>query len=242
MQPFEEFYEKSYKQKLYYQQIIMKQTSTLITTLLLLLITSFSSQAFSTSGKKNLFDGYIISNQGDTTFGKIQFVNPVYNEMKVRFFNKKGRKRVVYKPNEILEYAFLLPNFNKETKSTDLKWIHYFRKRVEVMPTESSYRIKTLFLQRITEGKLNVYNYYTLSSSKINNREYERQYFIEQMTPDGFNLTYINRVNYRDSVRELLASNEALAKKLGKRGYGYKYLPRLVSLHNRMMNGEKVII
>lgn len=62
------------------------------------------------------------------------------------------------------------------------------------------------------------------------------------MTPNGFNLTYINRVNYRESVRELLANNEVLAEKLGKRGYGYKYLPRLVAIHNRMMNGEKVVI
>lgn len=147
-------------------------TTTALTTLLFVCISSFVFSA--TTGKKNLYDGYIIGNQGDTTFGKIQFVNPVYNELKVRFFNKKGKKRVIYKPGEILEYAFLLPDFNRETKQKELKWIHYYRKRVEVMPTKSTYKIKTLFLQRITEGKLNVYNYYTLTTSKINNREYKK--------------------------------------------------------------------
>ncbi len=220
----------------------MKKIKTIAIVALLLSFCQTSAFSFSTSGKKNLYDGYIIDNQGDTAFGKVQFVNPIYNELKVRFYNKEGKKRITYKPHEILEYAFLLPKHNTKTKKDELQWIHYFRKRVEVMPTASSYQVKTLFLQRITEGKLNVYNYYTLKTSKINSRDYEKQYFIEQMTPDGFNLTYINKVNYRDSVRELLASNEELAKKLGKRGYGFKYLPRLVAIHNRMMNGEKVII
>jgi capsid portal protein len=102
--------------------------------------------------------------------------------------------------------------------------------------------IETLFLQKITEGDIVLYNYRSLKTDKIHSRDYKREYFVEQVTPDGFDLLHVHKGNFREISKELLAANSILIKKLGTSGYGYKYFVKIVKLHNRMMNGEKVEI
>lgn len=204
-------------------------------TLLLILIT-FSQFAFADGKKhKNLYDGFVITSVGDTLRGQIQFVNPVFNELKVRFYNEDG-KRNTYKTKDIIEYAFLFP----DKKDKQLKWVNYVRKRVDVSPIKSTIEINTVFLQRVTQGQVTLYNYYTLKTSKINSREYVKNYYVEQQTPNGFDLTHVDTDNFREYARTLLASNDELFEHLGTSGYGYRYFARVVKEHNKFLDGEEM--
>lgn len=193
------------------------------------------------AGNKNFFKGFVITSMGDTLKGEIQYVNPVYNELKVKFRSENG-KRTTFKPKDLVEYAFLFPEYEKGTKKKTTKWVNYYRKRVNVSPVETVKKIETLFLQKITKGDIALYNYYSLKTSKIHSRRYKQEYFVEQMTPDGFDLVHIGKANFKEISKELLAVNPRLAEKLGTYGYGYKYFVKVVKIHNRMMNGEKVEI
>jgi hypothetical protein len=185
------------------------------------------------SNEENLYEGFVITSMGDTIRGQVQFVNPVYNELKVRLYDEKG-KHDTYKTGDIVEYAFLFP----DKKSQELKWVNYVRKRVDVSPIQSSTQINTVFLQRVTQGKVTLYNYYTLETAKINSREYVKNYYVEQQTPNGFDLTHVNSDNFREYARTLLASNQTLYEQLGKSGFGFNYFSKVIEEHNKFLNGE----
>ena len=204
----------------------------------LFLIAFLMSSSGLYAGNKNYFKGFVITQMGDTLKGEIQYVNPVYNELKVKFRSEDG-KRETFKPKDLVEYAFLFPDYKKGKKQKTTKWVHYYRKRVNVSPVETVKEIETLFLQRITKGDIALYNYYSLQTKKIHSRSYKREYFVEQMTPDGFDLVHIDRANFKETSKELLAANPILMEKLGKSGYGYKYFVKVVKLHNSMMMAKK---
>lgn len=207
----------------------------------LFLIVFFISSNGLHAGNENFFEGFVITDMGDTLNGEIQYINPVYNELRVKFRSEDGRL-TTFKPKDLVEYAFLFPEYDKGRKQENSKWIHCYRKRVNVSPVETVKEIETLFLQKITEGDIVLYNYFSLKTKKIHIRDYKQEYFVEQMTPDGFDLLHINKENFKEVCKELLAANPILIKKLGTNGYGYKYFVKIVKLHNRMMNGEKVEI
>lgn len=210
----------------------MKQKFTL---LLLFLIFSFQHAFADGEKRKNLYEGFVITSMGDTLRGQVQFINPVFNELKVRFYSEDG-KRITYKTNDIVEYAFLFP----DKKDKKLKWVNYVRKRVDVSPIKSTVDINTVFLQRVIQGKVTLYNYYTLETTKINSRSYVKNYYVEQQTPDGFDLTHVDTDNFREYARTLLASNDELFQQLGTSGYGYKFFAEIVKEHNKFLNGEQM--
>jgi hypothetical protein len=206
-------------------------------TLLLFFIFSFQF-AFADKGKtKNLYEGFVITSMGDTVRGQVQFVNPVFNELKVRFYNEDG-KRTTYKTQDIVEYSFLF----LDKKDKQFKWVTYVRKRVDVSPIKSTVEINTVFLQRVTQGQVTLYNYYTLETSKINSREYIKNYYVEQQTPNGFDLTHVDTDNFREYARTMLASNDELFEQLGTSGFGYRYFADIVKEHNKFLNGEEMSI
>jgi hypothetical protein len=105
------------------------------------------------AGTENFFEGFVITDMGDTLKGEIQYVNPIYNELKVKFRQENGKIKT-FKPKDLVEYAFLFPEYDKGKKKKITKWIHCYRKRVNISPVETVKEIETLFLQKITEGVL----------------------------------------------------------------------------------------
>ena len=187
-----------------------------------------TTAAFAEKPKKdkpsNSYKGFVITTMGDSLFGHIEYINPVYNELKVKFVNEEGKKKT-FKTRDIVEYAFLKSKYDKETRQKTNKWVHYIRKRVDVSPLDGLTKYETLFLQRVTIGRITLYNYYTLSNSKVNQRKYEKEYFIEQMTPQGFDLTHINKLNYKEEFKGILADS-------GVRSYGYLSFHMAVKEYN----------
>ena len=76
----------------------MKQKFTLLLITLLTVQLSFAGS----DRTKNLFEGFVITSMGDTVRGQVQFVNPVYNELKVRLYNEKGKKIDTYNTRDIV--------------------------------------------------------------------------------------------------------------------------------------------
>lgn len=212
------------------------KTSTLFT-LLALIIISCSAFKGKNEKAKMLYEGFIITTKNDTIEGEIQFINPTYNELKVRFF--KGGKKEIYEAHQLSGYSFAIKRFNKKRKKKEKYWINYVRKRVQKSPIRQG--TTDVFIERQVHGSISLYNFYMLKSTKINKRAYEHVYYIEKEGINGFSMTLISRENYRDAVREHVASgNEKLYNSLGTVGFGYKYLANIVHLQNAWSAGEDV--
>ena len=100
-----------------------KITSTFI------LIAIFSLFAFNidAQAKKKVYQGYIVTIEDDTLYGKIQMLNPALNEVKVKFIHKDGTKKL-YRAKELTAYAFKVPGFKGKKYQTADEWIYYTKK------------------------------------------------------------------------------------------------------------------
>ena len=131
----------------------MKISTLLI--LLTLIFISFSAFKGKTKKGKMLYEGFIITTKNDTIEGKIQFINPTYNELKVRFF-KEGKKKV-YEAHQLSGYSFAIKRFNKETRKNEKYWINYVRKRVQKSPIRQG--TTDVFIERQVQGSISLYNF-----------------------------------------------------------------------------------
>lgn len=181
-------------------------------------------------GKKQIYEGYVVTLDNDTIRGQVQYVNPTFNELRVIFY-KDGDKRK-FTPKELKGYGFVIERYNKATKSKEQEWIHYERRQVEASPIRQG--AKEVFVQRQLSGSIKLYNFYTLKSNKINSRYYDHVYYISN---GADNMTLVNRKNYRKVVRQLVSNNKELYNKLGTAGYGYKYFASVVAEQNIFLDG-----
>lgn len=219
----------------------MKLKSLLLLSLICLVSVSAFGQrkrAAKSNTNENLYSGYIVmANSNDTLFGEVEFLNPVYNQETVVFY-KDGEKFQYEATNgAISEYGFEYKRYNKDTKSAEPFWFVYVNKRIE--NTENKNQMKDVFIEKQVDGEITLYNFFTLETSKINDRAYKHNYFVERKGSDGFNLVMITRENYRTMVREyLVLGNEEIEANLGTNGYGYKYLSSIVSVQNAWLTGN----
>jgi hypothetical protein len=54
------------------------------------------------AGTENFFEGFVITDMGDTLKGEIQYVNPIYNELKVKFRQENGKIKT-FKPKDLVD-------------------------------------------------------------------------------------------------------------------------------------------
>lgn len=185
----------------------------------------------------NLFQGYVVTLDNDTIFGQVKYLNPAYNEIKVKFVYDNGKKET-FTPNEIVEYAFLANIPDAELGRKTEQWVHYYRKRIEKPTSKTAYQ--NVFLRCQVNGVVTLYHHYTVEASKINKRKYKHAYYVEKPGVEGFGLQLVTRDNYRDYVRELVSDNEVLYDNLGTAGFGYAYFHHIVELQNAWMDGESI--
>jgi hypothetical protein len=213
------------------------------TLLLLSLVCLVSVSAFGQRKKSSkrhsdqVYTGYVImANSNDTLFGKVEFLNPTYNQETVVFFKDGEKTEYHTAQGEISEYAFEYKRYNKETKSTESLWFVYVSKRIQ---GEDKSTIKAYFMERQVDGEITLYNFFSLETSRINSREYNHNYFAEKKGLYGFDLVMITRDNYRTTIREyLVLGNDAIESNLGTSGYGYKYLSSIVEVQNAWLTGN----
>lgn len=173
--------------------------------------------------KRKIYSGYIITNNGDTLHGKIQMLSPTLNEVKVKFIDKTGEKKV-YRAKDVQAYSFMVLTYkDKETKAEQ---IDYVRKKVDQAPVP--FGSKTALIERQVTGAINLYNHYV--ETRAGHYAYEHLFYLEK--GQDSQLIRVNRANFKTVVQKMVADNPELKAKIGKKGYGYKHLVKIITMYN----------
>lgn len=173
--------------------------------------------------KKKIYKGYVVTTQGDTIHGKIQMLSPTLNEVKVKFINNEGIKRI-YRAKELDGYAFKVPEIRKKKYQQPAEWIYYIKKEVEYPPVPFGSTI--VLMQRQVNGRTNMYNYYIETRSR--ETEYDHIIYVEK----GTTMVKISKQNYKKVIKRFLEDYPALQAKVGKRGYGFKHIENILKEYN----------
>lgn len=137
------------------KQTKMKNTLT-HTTLLIFILSTFTATVFAGQTTK-LYEGYVITNNGEKLEGKIQMLSPSLNEIQVKFISQTNEK-TTFKAKEVKEYAFKVEKWNKSTRNHIEEWIFYTRKTVERSPI--AFRPTNVLIERQVGSTINLYHHF----------------------------------------------------------------------------------
>jgi hypothetical protein len=196
----------------------MKNFTTLFTAILMV----FAMTAFANDDAK-VYNGTITLENGETLTGQIQMLSPTMNEVKVKFIDANGKK-TTYKAKEVAAYSFEFPKYDHKTKTYNNEVIEYVKKAVAVSPIP--FGPKEILVERQAEGTISLYNFY--AETRQATHAYAHNYFVEK---DG-QMIEMNRENFKTILKDMVADYPELRAKVGKKGYGYKYVAKIVTEFN----------
>jgi len=196
----------------------MKINFTLI--ILALFISSTSLSA------KKIYNGYIITNNGEKKEGKVYLNSLTANELKVKFVHETNQKKT-YKAKELQEYGFVMQKYNRATKRYEDVTITYVRKNVEDAPIR--FGSKDILIQRKTNGTIKVYSQFVEKDEKIGGNLVQFFYVEKE---NGLTFSKVTKLNYKAVMKKAVADFPALAAKIGTRGFGYKHLTKIAKIYN----------
>ena len=196
----------------------MKTFTTLFTAILMTIaITAFAND------DAKVYSGTVVLENGETLVGQIQMLSPTMNEVKVKFISEAGKTKT-YKANEVASYSFAFPKYDHKTKTYNNEVIEYVKKEVGVSPVP--FGPKAVLVERQAEGAVSLYNFYAETRQAAH--AYAHNYFVEK---DG-QMIEINRTNFKTVLKDMVADYPELKAKVGKKGYGYKYVAKIVNEYN----------
>lgn len=201
----------------------MKLLLEILTITILTIAFSFTTTANDYDDAPSMYNGYVVTLKGDTLKGQIQMLSPALNEIKVKLIAATGEKQT-FKAKEVKKYAFQVPAYNKATKKRGMEWITYVRKNVEEAPIP--FGPKDVLLECSVNGKINVYNHYV--ESRTAQHAHNHFFYLETAKET----VKINRDNFKSTIKEMIADAPALAAKVGTKGYGYKYVAKIITEYN----------
>ena len=172
---------------------------------------------------KKTYSGFLITTSGDTLKGKIQMLSITMNQVKVKFINEKGKRRV-YRAKDLQSYSFKVKVWNRLAQEYDVKWILYTKKTVEKPPVPFSSN-KVLVQQEVI-GNISIYNYYIETRS---NQSIEHIVYLEK---DDI-LYVVDKTNYKKILSILMADFPFMKDKVGTKNYTYKHLNATIKEYNR---------
>jgi len=191
-----------------------------ITTILAILF--LSSSMFAQKGEK--VPAYVILSSGKKIQGKFKVGSITDNEVKVMFFNSSGAK-TVYKPADLKGYGYEsleLDDLGDEVT----EWVHYETQKVDYPP--KPFGPTTVFMQREMEGAITLYCYYMESRSDVKN---PFRYFYYIKDQNG-NLKKVEKEDFAGVAKTVFGEYSAMTKNLGKKGFDYRNLDRMVRDYN----------
>ena len=197
----------------------MKKSLQLLIIATLTFTFAFTAQATS----KKVYNGYVVTISNETIHGQIQMLSPTLNEVKVKFIHKNGKKEI-FKAKNLKAYSFQVPVYNKATKSRQLQWITYTRKNVERSPLP--FGTKEVLLEQLEKGQINLYNHFI--ETRGGAAPMIHMYQVEK----GDEMISVTRKNFKKVMKEMTADYPELAAKVGKRGYGYKHIGKIIAAYN----------
>ena len=183
------------------------------------------------------YKGYVVLNNNEKVEGTIQMLSPTLNEVKVKFISTAGKK-VTYKSKEVKEYGFQVEKWNNKTRVHDVNTITYVRQNVERSPI--AFGPTNVLVERQVTGTVNMYNHFVEQNSNTQN-PFVRVIYVQKRTND---LVEITKSNYKVVLKEMTTEYPELSAKVGTKGYGFKYVPQIISTYNAWMsdNGEEVVL
>ena len=197
-------------------------------TLTLLLLLSISA----TAGKSS-FNGYIVTTENDTLYGKVFVAGPTANELKVKFVDE-NRSKYFFKARDLQSYAFEVPKFNKETRTHGTEWIYYVRKTVEDAPVR--FGTTDIMIEKQVDGDIQVYNQYTEADEKIGGT-LKHYFYVESNNKVDF--SKVTKDNYKTIMKKATADFMELNTKIGKKGFGYKHIVKIAKIYNQHKASRK---
>lgn len=175
---------------------------------------------------RKIYDGYVVTVEGDTIEGSIELTSPADSEIKVKFFTKEG-EQVMYKAKQLQEYAFLAPvRYNKKKKEEEMKWIRYTRCEMELSAVP--FGAKDVLVHEEVGGAVSLYNYYV---ERPRTSAVPLQHFLYLKDKEG-KLTAIDKKSYRKVVKNAIKDYPELAAKVGKEGYRFAQLNKTLTEYN----------
>ncbi len=181
----------------------------------------FGSTIKNTPGK--IYNGYVVTIEGDTIRGKLQMLSPSMNQVKIKFIDPSGEK-IMYKAKDLEAYAFQTEEWNKDENVNIIKWIRYTKKTVERPPIPFSGT--EILLQQEVLGTISIYNFY------IETRTSQSMEHIIYLEKSGV-LYEVNRDNYRDVLKALTSDVQIIHQKISEKGFGFKYLNQIIIEYNQ---------
>ena len=176
-----------------------------------------------------VYNGYVVLKTGDTLHGKIVMLSPSLNEVKVKLIGKSGKKKV-FKAKYIASYAFETFSYNRQLEEQVSQWVYYVNKRVERAPVP--FGPKNVLIERQEAGTINLYNHYV--ETRTDNQPLKHFLYLEK----GDEMIKITKKNYKVTLKSMLKDYPELQAKIGTRGYGFKYVGKIVAQYNDYSNNN----
>ena len=185
---------------------------------------AFATTAFANDGMHKVYAGYVVTVKGDTLKGTIQMLSPTLNETKVKLTSEKG-EAMIFKAKDLAGYTFFYKKYNKELKKRVNEEVVYVRKVADraAIPFGS----KEILMERFITGTVNVYNFYfEIRTNRTS--PYEHIFYVERDNK----MVQVDRVNFKKTIRNMVSDYPELQAKVGKKGYGYKYIAKIIKEYN----------
>ena len=207
----------------------------------ILLSTIFLTLSFTTSNAASdkMYSGYVVTVSNDTIHGKIQMLTPSLNEVKVKFTEEGTNKKYTFKSTDLSLYSFNVPVYKHKEKRHVDQVITYVRKSVERAPV--AFGTKEPLIERPVEGSINLYNYYVEQNDNVQ-APFTHVFYVEKDNSNS--LVEVNRTNFKEVLRDWTRDYPELNAKIGAKGYGYKFITKIISEYNTWVadNSEEFVL
>lgn len=201
----------------------MKLKFTLIALLGFTFLLTNTATAGTNRGSKKK-EGYIVTKAGEKINGYVFIKNNItLDQIKIKFIDFKGEKSS-YKAKDIKGYGYRTIRDN-EAGNRALLWFHYESKGVDKSPVP--FGPKTVFMKRIAEGNVVLFEYWMQVNSNIEN-PYERYFFLER---DGERVKLTNE-NFVEKGASFFSDNQDIASKMGQVNHRFRHIERVVNNYN----------
>jgi hypothetical protein len=201
----------------------MKLKFTLIALLGFTLLLANTATA-GTNKKSKKKEGYIVTKTGEKINGYVIIKNNItLDQIKIKFIDFKGEKSS-YKAKDIKGYGYRAIRDN-EAGNRAMLWSHYESRGVEKAPM--LFGPKTVFMERIAEGDVVLFEYWIQVNSNIEN-PYQRYFFLER---DGERVKLTNE-NFVAEGASFFSDNQDIADKMGQVNHRFRHMKRVVNVYN----------
>lgn len=179
-----------------------------------------------TARSSKVYDGYVETVEGEKIMGSIKMLSPALNEVKVKFVTKVDNKKITFKAEQLNAYAFQVLSWDAELKAYKTEWVNYVRQKV-VRPSVAFSSTEALLYQE-QQGAINLYHHFIERNSN-SPETLARELLVAKGEHE---LTAITKSNYAAFLKEIMADYPELTAKIGTKGYGIKYVSKVIKEYN----------